>query len=141
LELPTTNRKPSDPIVAGIPTLQDLLNADSNSDRPIDEGALFNPADPYGIKDYEEMEEGEMRQIQPLPRSSFVAPASQLSRLRLILISKPQSSPRALLPTREHPSRLLLMVPKIPPRPRPRYGQRRTQSGMPQTGRYKIKYL
>ncbi|KAJ7884893.1 hypothetical protein B0H13DRAFT_2343457 [Mycena leptocephala] len=35
LELPTTNRKPSDPIVAGIPTLQDLLNADSNSDRSI----------------------------------------------------------------------------------------------------------
>ncbi|KAJ7479092.1 ribonuclease H-like domain-containing protein [Mycena latifolia] len=59
LELPTPNRKPSDPVVAGIPTLQDLLNADSVDDQPIDEEALFNHPDPYGIKDLEEMEEGE----------------------------------------------------------------------------------
>jgi hypothetical protein len=59
LELPTPNRKPSDPIVAGIPTLQDLLNADSIDEQPIDEEALFNHPDPYGIKDYEAMEDDE----------------------------------------------------------------------------------
>jgi hypothetical protein len=59
LELPKSNRKPSDPIVAGIPTLRDLLNADSLDERSIDEEALFNHTDPYGIKDYEDMEEGE----------------------------------------------------------------------------------
>ncbi|KAJ6555243.1 hypothetical protein B0H10DRAFT_2241439 [Mycena sp. CBHHK59/15] len=59
LELPTPNRKPSDPIVAGIPTLRDLLNADTVEQHPIDEEALFNYPDPYGIKDFEEMEEGE----------------------------------------------------------------------------------
>ncbi|KAK6966290.1 ribonuclease H-like domain-containing protein [Favolaschia claudopus] len=61
LELPTPNRKPSDPIVAGIPSLRDLLNAESTSDSPadIDEDKLFNPPDPYGIKDYEAMQEDE----------------------------------------------------------------------------------
>ncbi|KAJ7308556.1 hypothetical protein DFH08DRAFT_975153 [Mycena albidolilacea] len=58
LELPTANRKPSDPVVAGIPTLQDLLNADSEQ-VAIDEDALFNHADPYGMEDLEAMEEGE----------------------------------------------------------------------------------
>ncbi|KAJ7927093.1 hypothetical protein B0H13DRAFT_2312870 [Mycena leptocephala] len=37
LELPTPNRKPSDPIVSGIPTLQDLLNADTTADQSVDE--------------------------------------------------------------------------------------------------------
>ncbi|KAJ6575687.1 hypothetical protein DFH09DRAFT_1361827 [Mycena vulgaris] len=59
LELPTPNRKPSDPIVSGIPTLRDLLNADTVDQHPIDEEALFNHPDPYGIKDFEAMEEGE----------------------------------------------------------------------------------
>ncbi|KAJ6587752.1 hypothetical protein B0H10DRAFT_1961344 [Mycena sp. CBHHK59/15] len=59
LELPTPNRKASDPVVVGIPTLQDLLNADSVDDQSIDEEALFNHPDPYGIKDLEAMEEGE----------------------------------------------------------------------------------
>ncbi|KAJ7095042.1 hypothetical protein C8R44DRAFT_890166 [Mycena epipterygia] len=64
LELPTPSRKPSDPIVAGIPKLQDLLNADPLDEQPLDEEALFNPLDPYpldpyGVKDYEAMEEGE----------------------------------------------------------------------------------
>lgn len=59
LELPTANRKPSDPIVSGIPTLQDLLNADTVGDQPIDEESLFNHPDPYGISDFEAMEEGE----------------------------------------------------------------------------------
>ncbi|KAJ7845606.1 hypothetical protein B0H14DRAFT_3454874 [Mycena olivaceomarginata] len=58
LELPTANRKPSDPVVAGIPTLQDLLNADSEQ-VAIDEDALFNHPDPYGMEDLEAMEEGE----------------------------------------------------------------------------------
>ncbi|KAJ7251942.1 hypothetical protein C8J57DRAFT_1520263 [Mycena rebaudengoi] len=49
---PTTNRPiPSSP---GF-----LLNADSLDERSIDEEALFNHTDPYGIKDYEDMEEGE----------------------------------------------------------------------------------
>ncbi|KAJ6590906.1 hypothetical protein B0H10DRAFT_1960891 [Mycena sp. CBHHK59/15] len=59
LELPTANRKPSDPIVTGIPTLRDLLNADSVDNQPVDEQALFNHPDPYGINDMEVMEEGE----------------------------------------------------------------------------------
>ncbi|KAJ7343922.1 hypothetical protein DFH08DRAFT_1009112 [Mycena albidolilacea] len=58
LELPMANRKPSDPVVSGIPTLQDLLNADSEQ-VAIDEDALFNHPDPYGMKDLEAMEEGE----------------------------------------------------------------------------------
>ncbi|KAJ6582800.1 hypothetical protein B0H10DRAFT_1962377 [Mycena sp. CBHHK59/15] len=57
LGLPSSNCKPSDPIVAGIPTLRDLLNADS--EQPINEETLFNHPDPYGVKDYEAMEEGE----------------------------------------------------------------------------------
>ncbi|KAJ7883034.1 hypothetical protein B0H14DRAFT_2565109 [Mycena olivaceomarginata] len=56
LELPTTNRKPSNPVVSGIPTLQDLLNADSEQ-VAIDEDALFNHPDPYGMEDLEAMEE------------------------------------------------------------------------------------
>ncbi|KAJ6583649.1 hypothetical protein B0H10DRAFT_2198266 [Mycena sp. CBHHK59/15] len=48
LEIPTPNRKPSDHIVA-----------DTVEQHPIDEEALFNHPDPYGIKDFEEMEEGE----------------------------------------------------------------------------------
>ncbi|KAJ7237766.1 hypothetical protein C8J57DRAFT_1566652 [Mycena rebaudengoi] len=59
LELPTSNRKPSDPIVAGIPTLHDLLNPDTVDDEPIDEEALFNNPDPYGIKDCEAEEDEE----------------------------------------------------------------------------------
>ncbi|KAJ7939778.1 hypothetical protein B0H13DRAFT_2300489 [Mycena leptocephala] len=59
LELPSSTRKPSDPIVAGIPTLRDLLNADTVTDEPIDEEALFNHPDPYGITDFEAMQEGE----------------------------------------------------------------------------------
>ncbi|KAJ7170463.1 hypothetical protein C8R43DRAFT_1103347 [Mycena crocata] len=59
LELPTSNRKPSDPIVAGVPTLRNLLNAESFDNRHIDEEALFNHPDPYGVRDYEAMEEGE----------------------------------------------------------------------------------
>ncbi|KAJ6597385.1 hypothetical protein B0H10DRAFT_2441680 [Mycena sp. CBHHK59/15] len=59
LELPTPNCKSSDPIVAGIPTLQDLLNADTVDQHPIDEEAIFNHPVPYGIKDFEVMEEGE----------------------------------------------------------------------------------
>ncbi|KAJ7735538.1 hypothetical protein DFH07DRAFT_779972 [Mycena maculata] len=56
LELPISTHKPSDPIVSGVPT---LLNADPVDDTPIDEEALFNHPDPYGIKDYEAMQEGE----------------------------------------------------------------------------------
>ncbi|KAJ6536402.1 hypothetical protein DFH09DRAFT_1091356 [Mycena vulgaris] len=59
LELPTSNRKPSDPIVAGIPTLRDLLNPDTVDEQPIDEEALFNNPDPYGIKDCEAEEDEE----------------------------------------------------------------------------------
>ncbi|KAJ6631296.1 hypothetical protein B0H10DRAFT_2183260 [Mycena sp. CBHHK59/15] len=59
LELPTPNCKLSNPIVASIPTLQDILNADTVDQHPIDEEALFNHPDPYGIKDFEVMEEGE----------------------------------------------------------------------------------
>ncbi|KAJ6600529.1 hypothetical protein DFH09DRAFT_1271318 [Mycena vulgaris] len=59
LELPTSNRKPSDPIVAGIPTLRDLLNPDTVDEQPIDEEALFNNPDPYGIKDCEAEEDKE----------------------------------------------------------------------------------
>ncbi|KAJ6558697.1 hypothetical protein B0H10DRAFT_2213208 [Mycena sp. CBHHK59/15] len=55
----SVNRKPSDPIVAGIPTLRDLLNPDTTNNEPVDEEALFNAADPYGIEDLEAMEEGE----------------------------------------------------------------------------------
>ncbi|KAK7050691.1 hypothetical protein R3P38DRAFT_3608694 [Favolaschia claudopus] len=42
-------------------SLRDLLNAESTSDSPadIDEDKLFNPPDPYGIKDYEAMQEDE----------------------------------------------------------------------------------
>ncbi|KAJ7343004.1 hypothetical protein DFH08DRAFT_1011576 [Mycena albidolilacea] len=58
LELPMANHKPSDPVVSGIPTLQDLLNADSEQ-VAIDEDALFNHPDPYGMEDLEAMEEGE----------------------------------------------------------------------------------
>jgi len=46
-------------VVTGIPTLRDLLNADSVDSQPIDEEALFNHPDPYGMKDLEAMEEGE----------------------------------------------------------------------------------
>ncbi|KAJ7208916.1 hypothetical protein GGX14DRAFT_566614 [Mycena pura] len=59
LKLPTSDRKPSDPIVRGVPTLQDILNADSTLDSSINEDSLFNLLDPYGIKDLEAMEEGE----------------------------------------------------------------------------------
>ncbi|KAJ7861320.1 hypothetical protein B0H14DRAFT_2576071 [Mycena olivaceomarginata] len=52
----TANRKPSDPVVAGILMLQDLLNADSEQ-VAIDEDALFNRLDPYGMEDLEAMEE------------------------------------------------------------------------------------
>jgi hypothetical protein len=44
-------------VVAGIPMLQDLLNADSEQ-VAIDEDALFNHPDPYGMEDLEAMEEG-----------------------------------------------------------------------------------
>ncbi|KAJ7837371.1 hypothetical protein B0H14DRAFT_2589227 [Mycena olivaceomarginata] len=54
----TANRKPSDPVVAGIPMLQDFLNADSKQ-VAIDEYALFNHPDPYRMEDLEAMEEGE----------------------------------------------------------------------------------
>ncbi|KAJ6583314.1 hypothetical protein B0H10DRAFT_2234855 [Mycena sp. CBHHK59/15] len=47
------------PIVASIPTLRDLLNPDMTNNEPVDEEALFNAADPYGIEDLEAMEEGE----------------------------------------------------------------------------------
>ncbi|KAJ7718410.1 hypothetical protein DFH07DRAFT_973302 [Mycena maculata] len=59
LELPTANRKPSDPVVIGIPTLKDLLNADSVDSQPMDEESLCNHPDPYRMKDLEAMEEGE----------------------------------------------------------------------------------
>ncbi|KAJ7711463.1 hypothetical protein B0H14DRAFT_2645763 [Mycena olivaceomarginata] len=59
LELPTPNHKPSDPVVVGISTLKDLLNADSVDSHPIDKESLFNHPDPYAMKDLETMEEGE----------------------------------------------------------------------------------
>ena len=59
LELPRSDRKPSDPIVTGVSTLRDLLNADSAEQPHVDEETLFNNPDPYGIKDLEEMEDGE----------------------------------------------------------------------------------
>ncbi|KAJ7246699.1 hypothetical protein C8J57DRAFT_1674846 [Mycena rebaudengoi] len=59
LEPPSPDRKLSDPIVRGIPTLKDLLNADPTLESLINEDTLFNPPDPYGIKDFEAMEEGE----------------------------------------------------------------------------------
>ncbi|KAJ6617717.1 hypothetical protein B0H10DRAFT_1948208 [Mycena sp. CBHHK59/15] len=59
LELPSSTRKPSDPIISGIPTLRDLLNADTVAEGPIDEEALFNHPDPYGITDFEAMQDGE----------------------------------------------------------------------------------
>ncbi|KAJ7231430.1 hypothetical protein C8J57DRAFT_1730175 [Mycena rebaudengoi] len=71
LELPTSNRKPSDPIVAGIPTLHDLLNPDTVDDEPIDEEALFNNPDPYGIKDCEGRRTKRKNLISLLLPSSF----------------------------------------------------------------------
>ncbi|KAF8148338.1 hypothetical protein K438DRAFT_1779665 [Mycena galopus ATCC 62051] len=66
-ELPISNLKPSDPVVTGIPTLQDLLNADSVDNQVIDENALFNHPDPYGISDLEAMDGEDETDTAPSP--------------------------------------------------------------------------
>lgn len=67
MELPTPNHKPSDPVVVGISTLKDLLNADSVDSHPIDEESLFNHPDPYGTKDLETMEGEDKIDTAPPP--------------------------------------------------------------------------
>ncbi|KAK7063335.1 hypothetical protein R3P38DRAFT_3164324 [Favolaschia claudopus] len=63
LELPTSNRQPTDPKRARIPTLDDLLNpiAPTDSDQPIDFDSLFNlrSNDPFNAAEVEDMAVGE----------------------------------------------------------------------------------
>ncbi|KAJ7315746.1 hypothetical protein DFH08DRAFT_820322 [Mycena albidolilacea] len=70
----TANCKPSNPVVAGIPMPQDLLNVDSQH-----EDALFNHPDPYGMEDLEVMEEGAKTQWfaanQGMPEEPMARPA------------------------------------------------------------------
>ncbi|KAJ6609671.1 hypothetical protein B0H10DRAFT_2438416 [Mycena sp. CBHHK59/15] len=86
--------EPSDHIVAGIPTLRDLLNADTVEQHPIDEEALFNHPDPYGLKDFEEMEEGEDdTDTAPPPLARFVSDQEKPQPEVPVAAKKPSQQP------------------------------------------------